>query len=122
MGKRDWEVVKATGTLGGGRRGNGEVCGALIGALASLGLKYSRASEEEKENPIMFGYAIEFFKRFREEIVKNHSGIRCREITGLDFSKPEDVQVFYKGEKSVECTRIVGDTAKLVGEFLQRRT
>lgn len=115
-------MVKAMGALGGGLGGNGELCGALIGALATLGLKFSRASEEEKENPIMFGYAIEFFKRFRSEIVQNHSGIRCREITGLDFSKPEDVQTFYKGEKFVECTRIVGDTAKLVGEFLERRT
>ena len=68
----------------------------------------------------MFRYSGELFTRFREEIVKNHGGINCRDITGVDWTKPEQVQAYFKGEKFVECQRIVGDTAKFLGELLER--
>ena len=122
MGKEDWEVVRAMGAFGGGLGGNGEVCGALIGALAVIGLKFSRGREESKEDPRMFGYTHELLKRFREEIVQSHGGIRCREIAGVDWTNREQVESFFKGEKFLECARIVGDTARLTGELLERRT
>jgi len=50
LGKVDWEIVRAMGAFGGGLGGNGETCGALIGALAVIGLKYGRERAEEKEN------------------------------------------------------------------------
>ena len=101
---------------------NGEVCGALVGALAVIGLKFSRGQEDEKEDPRMFGYTSELLKRFREQIVLNHSGIRCQEITGVDWKNREQVESYFKGEKFVECTRIVGNTARLTGELLERQT
>jgi C_GCAxxG_C_C family probable redox protein len=115
--------VKAMEAFGGGLGGNGDRCGALIGALAVMGLRFGRGGEDEKGDvPTMFRYSGELFTRFREEIVKNHSGINCRDVTGVDWTKPEQVQAFFKGEKFVECQRIVGDTAKLTGELLERRT
>ena len=61
-------------------------------------------------------------KRFREEIVQSHSGIHCREIIGVDWTNREQALNYYKGEKVKECARIVGDTAKLTGELLERQT
>jgi len=110
------------GAFGGGLGSNGEVCGALIGALAVFGLRFSRDREEEKEDPRMWGYTRELLKRFREEIVQSHGGIRCREIAGVDWRDREQVTNFRNGEKFLECARIVGDTAKLTGELLERRT
>ena len=102
---------------------NGEVCGALIGALAVIGLRFGRVRDEEKEDPRMWAYTFELLKRFREEIVQSHGGIRCREIAGVDWTNREQVGSFFKGgEKFLECARIVGDTAKLTGELLERRT
>jgi C_GCAxxG_C_C family probable redox protein len=120
LGKKDWEVVKAMGAFGGGLGLNGEVCGALIGAIATMGLKFGRDQEEAKEDRKMWGNTAELLKRFREEVVKNHGGIRCREIAGVDWKNREEAANFFKGEKFVECTRIVGDTAKLIGELLER--
>jgi C_GCAxxG_C_C family probable redox protein len=120
LGKKDWEVVRAMGAFAGGLGANGELCGSLVGALAVLGLKFGRNREDEKEDPRMWSYTRELLKRFREEIVQSHGGIRCLEIAGIDWRNREQVQSFYNGEKFLECARIVGDTAKLTGELLER--
>jgi C_GCAxxG_C_C family probable redox protein len=110
------------GAFGGGLGLNGEVCGALVGALAVMGLKFSRDREEDKEDPKMWGYTREILKRFREEIVKNHSGIRCWDIAKVDWTDRVQAATFRSGEKFVECSRVVGDTAKLIGELIERQT
>jgi len=100
--------------------GNGEVCGAVVGALGVLGLRFSRGREEEKEDPRLWTFAREFLKRFREEIVTKHGSILCREIAGVDWMDRDQVKNFYKGEKVLECGRIVGDTVQLLGNLLDR--
>ncbi len=107
------------GAFGGGLGGNGEICGAVVGALAVLGLRFGRGREEEKEDPKMGAYAQEVLQRFRE-IVKNHGGILCREIAGVDWKDRDQARAFYKSEKLPECRRIVGETAQMVGELLER--
>jgi len=113
-------VIRAMGAFGGGLGGNGEVCGALVGALAVLGLRFSRAREEEKEDSRMWSYNQEMVDRFRNEIVKNHGGIHCREIAKVDWKDRDQVRAFYRGEKILECGRIVGNTAEILEELLNR--
>jgi C_GCAxxG_C_C family probable redox protein len=112
--------MKAMGAFGGGLGGNGEVCGAVVGALAVMGLRFSRASEDEKEDPKMWSYAQEVLERFRKEIAKNHGSILCRDIARINWKDREQTRGFYKSEKALECGRIVGDMAVLVGELLER--
>ena len=108
------------GAFGGGLGGNGEVCGAVVGALAVMGLRFSRASEDEKEDPKMWFYAHEVLERFRKEIAKDYGSILCREIARINWKDREQTRNFYKSEKALECGRIVGDTAALAGELLER--
>jgi C_GCAxxG_C_C family probable redox protein len=107
------------GAFGGGLGGNGEVCGALAGALAVVGLRFSRAREDEKEDPRMWSCAQEALQRFRE-IVKKHGGILCREIAQVDWKNREQAKSFYKSEKVLECGRIVGETAHMVGDLIEQ--
>jgi C_GCAxxG_C_C family probable redox protein len=107
------------GAFGGGLGGNGEACGALAGALAVMGLRFSRAREDEKEDPRMWSYAHEVLDRFRE-IVKNHGGIRCRDIVDVDWKDREQAKAYYKSEKVLECGRIIADTVQMLGELLER--
>ncbi len=108
------------GAFGGGLGGNGEVCGALVGALAVLGLRFSRAQEEEREDRRLWSSAQEFYRRFREEIVGHHPGIACRQIAQVDWQNREEVKNFYQGEKIKECARLVADTARLLAEILDK--
>lgn len=106
--------------FGGGLGATGGTCGALIGSLAVLGLKFGRHEEKEFEGPKMWLSAMILVKRFREEIVQNHGGIRCRDITKIDWMNREQVKSYYKpDEKFLECARIIGDSAKLLGELLE---
>ncbi len=75
--------------LGSGAR-NGEICGAVSGALLVLGLKYGHSSADDTERKL-HGYAMaeEFTKRFREI----NGSIVCRDLLGYDLTKPEDMAV-----------------------------
>ena len=119
LGKGNDDVIRAMGAFGGGLGSNGEVCGALAGGLAVLGLLYSRAREDEKENPQMWVAAHELVRRFRDEIVKQNGSILCRDISGVDWTDREQAREFYRGDQVKKCVRIVGETAELLGEMLE---
>ena len=120
LGKGNDDIIRAMGAFGGGLGGNGEVCGALAGGLAVLGLRYSRAQSDEKENPKMWADAQEMVRRFRDEIVNQAGTINCRDIAGVDWTDRGEARAFYQGDKVKKCIRIVGETAMLVGEMLER--
>ena len=120
LGRGNDEVIRAVGAFGGGLCGNGEVCGALVGALASVGLCYSRARQDEKEDVRMWKVADELFRRFRDEIVDQEGTIRCREIAGVDWKDRTQARAFYQSDKIKRCYQIVGETAQLLGEILEK--
>ncbi len=107
------------GAFGGGLGGNGEVCGAVVGGLAALGIRLSRAAEEEKEDRRMWRFTEELVRRFRKEISPAPGKILCSEIVGVDWKDRDQVKEFYS-EKSKVCLALVGDTARMIGELLDR--
>ena len=113
------DVIRAMGSFGGGLAGNGEVCGAVVGALAAFGLVFSRGREEEKENPRMWTQCDEFLERFKHEI--GEGKIRCFDIAGVDWSDPDQVKGYYSrgSEKQLKCRDLVGETALIVGQMLE---
>ncbi len=116
------EVIKAGGAFGGGLAGHGEVCGVLIGALGILGLMFSRSKKEEKVDPRLWSCARGLMKHFRQNIVKAHGGITCREIVNVDWTNPDQIRSYYKGEhgKILECQRILADTLEYLEELIER--
>ncbi len=101
----------------GGGLGTGEVCGAVFGAVAVLGLRFSRGKDEEKEDIRMWAMVRDFQKRFREEI--GQGKIYCRDIAGVDWSDVNALKAFYKSEKLLACRDLTGATARLLGEFME---
>ncbi len=106
------------GAFGGGLGAGGDVCGAVVGGLAALGLKYGRGKAEERENPKIWLEAREFVKRFREEI--GGGSIYCRDLAKVDWKDPEATRKFYRSENLQDCIRMSGKAAKLLGEFLEK--
>jgi C_GCAxxG_C_C family probable redox protein len=108
--------MRAVGPLGGGL-GRGEVCGAVTGAVAVFGLIFSRGKEEERENLRMWPHIQTFIDRFERDI--GRGSIYCRDIAGADSRDLEAVKAFHRSGKILDCRRLTGETARLLGEFLE---
>ncbi len=83
----DEKLALMLGTQFGGGARNGEMCGAVSGALMVLGLKYGHfESENNEQKSRAYAVATEYTKRFKEL----NGSIVCRDLLGYDLTKPED--------------------------------
>lgn len=121
LGVSDPSVIKALGSFGGGIGGTGNICGALVGAVSVIGSLYSRSSLEEKENPRMWAATKAVMKQF-EELTATHGGINCCQIARVDWMDRDQVKDFYGNPESrrQHCINVVGETAKALGELLEK--
>jgi C_GCAxxG_C_C family probable redox protein len=93
----------ATG-FGAGIGLNGEICGAITGAVMGLGIRYGRERLDPAEKQKPYWYSTELLKRFRAE----HGEIRCSALLGLDIAKAEDLEEYYRRNLWVnKCTRFI---------------
>ncbi len=86
LGISDELALKLASPLGAGIARQGQVCGALTGALMVLGLQHGGVNPEDKEKT--YQIAEEFVRKFKER----HGSILCRELLGLDISTPAGMQ------------------------------
>lgn len=90
-------TLKLGSELGSGAR-NGEICGAVSGALLVLGLKYGHYNSTDNERKARaYAIADEFTKRFKAV----NGSIVCRDLLGYDLTDPEDMAVI--SEKKLFC-------------------
>lgn len=118
MGESDEKAVRMMGGFGGGIGGMGSVCGAISGAVAAVSLRRGKGAVEGREDPRLFPICAELYRRFAGEIEVSPF---CRDITGIDFTKPEQVRAYMNSpEKTGRCVRLVGKTAAMVRDILVR--
>jgi C_GCAxxG_C_C family probable redox protein len=113
LGIDDETALKLASPFGGGVAHQGQVCGAVSGALMALGLARGGATVDKKDET--YRIAEEFVKRFQER----HDAILCRELIGIDISTPNGLE--NAREQNVFhtiCSRLVKDATELVAEFL----
>jgi len=108
--------MRAVGPLGGGL-GRGEICGAVTGAIAVFGLIFSRGREDQREDLRMWPHIQRFIDRFQKEI--GRGSIYCRDIAGVDWRDREAVKAFHRSGKILDCRRLTGETARLLGECME---
>lgn len=97
FGLREELTLKLGSELGSGAR-NGEICGAVSGALLVLGLKYGHCNSADTERKARaYAIAEEFTKRFREA----NGSVVCRDLLGYDLTDPEDMTII--SEKKLFC-------------------
>lgn len=81
-------ALKVTGGFGGGFR-SGEICGAVSGGVAVVGLKYGqKAADDAAAKQNCNEKTIQFIEAFR----KKNKFIVCREILGMDISKKDEYE------------------------------
>lgn len=83
----DEKLALMLGTQFGGGARNGEMCGAVSGALMVLGLKYGHFEVDNNEQKSRaYSIAVEYTKRFKEL----NGSIVCRDLLGYDLTNPDD--------------------------------
>ncbi len=106
-------AVRLSAPFGAGMGREGEVCGALTGALMILGLQYGREQPGDKED--IYRIAHEFILQFQQK----HGAIRCRELLGQDISTPEGLQSAREKDLFTQlCPMLIDETAKALTKYL----
>lgn len=109
-------ALKLSTGFGGGLR-DGEVCGAVSGAIMALGLKEGHNIEEDLETKAKaYDLTITFIKKFKE----TNNTIVCKELLGYDPSKPDENAILKeKGLFTTVCTKAVSDAVRILEELLE---
>lgn len=112
----DEELALKIGTSFGGGARNGEICGAVSGALMVLGLKYGHyQSDNNKQKSRAYEIAVEYTKRFKE---KNKS-IVCRDLLGYDLSNPDEMACIKEKNLLTEiCPEMVKSAVEVLESIL----
>ena len=118
LGKKNDDLIKALDPFGGGLGASGEVCGAVVGGLAAIGLLFGRDKTGEEADVNLWMYSREFLKRFKKEIAGG--SILCRDIVQVNWADPAQVKEYRRGEKFFKCKTLTGETAALIGELVER--
>ena len=104
--------------FGGGLGAHGEVCGALVGGLAVIGMMFGRSQGNMPADFRMWKYAHEFMKRFREDVA--NGTILCRDIVKINWMDEMEVKEYRTGPKRDLCRKLTGRTARILGEIIER--
>ena len=108
-------IPRIAGCFGGGIGNTGSVCGAVAGAVMAIGLVKERGDSMEDWLRLA-AVAQEFRRRFEAEM----ETISCRELTGADFSKEEDLERYMKSDiPQTVCYPAVGLAYRLVMDLLK---
>ena len=114
MGLTEETALKIASPFGGGGAHQGNVCGAVTGALMVLGMQSGNATLENKDRT--YQIAEEFVRRFKE----SNGTILCRELIGHDISKPDELQnAREQGVFRSICPGLVKSATELVSKFLE---
>ncbi len=120
LGLDSKEVIRALSPFGGGLGSTGQVCGALPGGLAVLGLLMGKDEPSKKDHKLMWKLSYKLVKGF-DEITKKYGGNSCKDIARIDWKDIKAVKDYYKNPESrrKECLYVIGETAKFLGELIE---
>jgi C_GCAxxG_C_C family probable redox protein len=112
-------AARVATAFGGGMARMGGTCGAVTGALMTIGLaRGSRlpADKEAKEGTYLV--ALEFVKRFMER----HGSITCRDLLGCDIGTHEGHDAAKaKGLFDSLCATLVRDAVTILDDMLSKK-
>ncbi|WP_432664711.1 C-GCAxxG-C-C family protein [Wukongibacter baidiensis] len=109
-------ALKISTAFGGGCR-NGEVCGAVSGALMALGLKEGHHVEGDVDTKDKaYSLTKEFINRFKEK----YDTIICKELLGHDLSIEGQKEIIKeKGLFDTLCPKLVMDAVETIEDMFE---
>ncbi len=109
-------ALKITAGLGGGML-CGDSCGAVVGAVMAIGLKYGHYEEEtlKERKDICSAKTLEFRKKFSDKF----GSCMCKELLGYDISIPKEKEKAFASGKLLEfCPCLVKEALDILDEIL----
>ncbi len=118
LGKDNPDLVRAMHGLAGGLGFSGEMCGALSGGAALIGLYSGKGAPEESEDPRLIFMIEDLVKWFKSEYGEAYGGIRCEEIlAGSNPNRSNRCPVMVMGVLQKVKELLVENGYDLSGEF-----
>ena len=114
--ERDVAMRAMAGLTGGCYRG--DFCGAIAGATQVIGCLFAAANKDEMEDARLSPTVRKLYDRLKEIAVKKYGDTSCQTISQCDWYDPEDVKARRIDGRRDECTRFVGETARILGEVI----
>jgi len=112
------DCLKVSCAFGGGMGRQQNTCGAVTGALMSLGMKYGKAMDdpEEKKQKTYF-VTREFFTRFTEL----NGSVNCRALLeGLDMNDEDDhKKIMERKLFDINCEKYVTDAVVITEKIME---
>jgi len=100
----------------GGGMCQGEICGAVTGAVMVLSLKYGQSKVEDKESKEK---TYEIIKEFSERFKDDNRSIICKELLDFDLSKENARELARgKGLFTTICPKMIRDAVSILEEIL----
>jgi len=116
MGEVDERITRMATMLPGATTMRGGTCGILIGAIASVGLKYGSVIREERDLAGKLGLrANDFFQELTRE---KYGTTDCRDISCFDFTNPEEAKAYLGSQAQQECAGLLVETVRFLMPLL----
>jgi C_GCAxxG_C_C family probable redox protein len=105
------EANRLTAAFGGGS-GMGETCGAVVGAMMVIGMKYGHKGPDDMENrEILMAKRAEFIEKWKAR----RGSCMCKDMLGDDISTPEGLgRILESGKLFSLCPEIVMDAVDVL--------
>lgn len=110
------EAYKIAACFGGGMGVTGGTCGAIVGAMMAIGIKYGQYDFEHMEQKdIMRDKRSQFFEKIKDK----YPSVLCKDVLGYDLTNPADLSVILeKGLFFSVCPVAVADVITALDEVL----
>ncbi len=105
----------ATG-FGGGIARNGDICGALSGAVMAISLALGRDGPDQSRDQCYT--AVD---QFYNDFAKTFGSCKCRDLTRVDFKTPEGNVIYRERVHRECCAPIVEWAAKTAGRIIEEK-
>lgn len=112
----DRELLRRVSACFGGGMHCGETCGAITGALMTLGLRYGHAVDGDAEQKALMSQKVAEFKKL---FLEKYPSCMCRDLLGHDVSQPGELdKVMEEGLLFSYCPFVVKDVIDILHQMI----
>jgi len=115
LGLPEETALKLGGCFGSGMF-CGEVCGAVVGSLMAIGLKFGQSDVSDLDSRMK---TMQKTSELIEKFKKENGSILCRELLGYNTANPDELKIIREKQLfSTFCPKIVKSAVQIAEKLL----